>query len=1093
MAVAAPLRAEILVRLVGPFEVLRDGAPVGAAELGSRKARLLVKLLAAERARVVTVDRVVEVLWAGEAGPRRPAENVATLVSRLRRVLGPSWVEGGRDGYRLARPPDVTVDLDEAQGWVSEAERRDSAGEPGLALAAASRAIDLLGAGQALEDEPDADWSQPVRAQLISLLRKGRHVLAQAALDAGDPRLAESAAQAALAADPYDEPACRLLMRALQALGEPARALVAFAALQDLLAADLGADPAPETRDLHLALLRDAPTTRVRPSGNDAETLGLVGRGEELRRLRSAWNDAAAGAGSLVLVVGEAGIGKTRLCEELVAIASTTGGTVLRARCHEAERSLFLQPVVDAVDGAFRTLPPELTRSAADDAAEVLAGLVPAAAALLGPAGPHSGRTSAQLERRRAFEAVDGFVRRLSVPGPVLLYLDDLHTAGRATVELLHYLSRHAPTRRVLLVATVRAEEGVELLDLLAGVGSRLDLATLPPAAVARLAAAAGRPELAEPIQRRTGGHALFVVETLRALAAGEEGVPRSLQDTVLARVRRAGAGVEEVLRAGSVLGSSYDPAVVATMLGTPMSAVVTRSEEGLGARLLVPRGREYEFANDLVREVLYATTSVPARLAFHHQAADLLTDRPEAVAGHAVAAEDWPRAARALLRAGEQALSRYAAADAEELLGRSLEAAARSGDLDVRARALLARAHARVARAGYQDALADLELAVQVSRDTGDQRLEMRALRALGGEAQIALGRPVEEMTGHLQHALRLATSLGDRAMEADLLAWMAILASNALRFDEAVRHGRRAVDAARASGDVVALVAALDGRKTPLAYLGEIDELEPVLTELLPLLRRVGDTFRLHWTIFESGFPAVAAGDWATAAARFQLALDSCRSSGLSAYAPWHVAHLGWLARLQGRDDEALELGRLAVTLNEELPHAWCGATAAALLGGTLIETGQREAAVPVLERGCGLAGQHGSEAYLLRCLAPLAEATGSHEVLAEADAMLSRVGTPPGSAWMGGDFTYLSVARAWLSAGEPARARAVLAPMLVVAQRVPWVAALAQGSLVDAVAASRLGLDDEARSLMQVAADLARRFGLARVEQEATAGPA
>lgn len=790
----------------------------------------------------------------------------------------------------------------------------------------------------------------------------------------------------------------------------------------------------------------------------------------------------------MILVAGEAGIGKTRLCEELVAIVSATGGYVLRARCHEAERSLFLQPVVEAVAGAVRSLPPDVSRFAAGDDSGVVASLVPEAVGVLDAST--RARGPARVERRRSFEAVTGFVRRLSERMPVLVLLDDLHTAGRETVELLHYLARHAAANRVLIAATVRAEEGREVVELLADQAVRIDVPVLPSAAVAQLATAAGRPDLAEPIQQRTGGHALFVVETLRALVAGEEGVPPSLQAAVLARVQRAGPGVEELLRAASVLGSAFEPKVVARLLGDSLPVTLGRSEDAVAARLLVESGPYYEFANDLVREVLYAATSQPLRAAYHEQAADLLADRPESVAGHALAVGDQRRAAEALLLAGQQALERYAAGDAEDLLTRCLDielvatpSAARE-DLLIRGHALLARAHAREVLAAYPSVIADLEQVVAVAREAGDRRLEMLGLRALGGSAAIGLGVPIEESVTHLERGLRLAQDLGDLSMEAEFLAWLAVLFSNALHFDDAVDYGLRAVAAARVSGDERALMAALDGRKTSLAYLGETVELAPVVEELEPLARRLGDQLRLHWVIFESGFPAVAAGRWADAAARFQLAMDTCQRSGQTAYASWYLSHLGWLERLQGNGVRAVQLGQAALARIEEIPHAWSEALVSAQLGTTLLQLGRTDEATVVLERGATLVGITGAESYLLRCLAPLAEATGSRELLDQADGLMATVRTPPGSAWMAGDFAYLALARAWLTAGEPERAHAVLAPMLAVAERVPWVASLAEGSLVQARIAHALGRPDERVQQLARAVDLGERHGLTHI---------
>jgi DNA-binding SARP family transcriptional activator/tetratricopeptide (TPR) repeat protein len=1087
MPIAAAEHPVLRVQLVGTFDVTCDAEPVAANVLGSRKARSLLKLLATQRRRIVTVERIVEVLW-GAAAPERPAENVATLVSRLRRSLGPGVIDGGRDGYRLG--VDVHVDLDDAARWLAEAERRLIAGEGALALAAATRASDTVAAQTVLDDEADAEWAEPARGELADLVGRSRHVLAEAALATGEHQLARTAAEAAIAADPFDEAACRALMRAHRGAGQPARALVAYAQLRDRLAAELGADPAPETQTLHLDVLREQDsraTPRRGTPDSGTESLGLVGRGEELRRLRDAWNEAADRQPRLVVVAGEAGIGKTRLCDELGQIASTTGGTVLAARCYETERSLFLQPIVDALSSAVRVLPPAALRELASDHASALAALVPDVAAVLGIGLPAE-RGSAEIERRRAFEAVTAFVRALADRGPVLLSLDDLQNAGLACVELVHFLIRQARTSRLLVVATVRAEEGAHVIDQLAGVADRLDLGPLPAQAVERLAAAAGQAGMADVILRQTRGHALFVVETLRALASGNSAIPSSLEAAVLARVRRAGKPVEELVRAASVLGASFDPAVVADLMQHAPQDVIARCEDALAARLLVVAGRDYEFANDLVREVLCATTPAPTRLAYHRRAADLLTQRPEAMAAHASAADDWPRAARAWLLAGEQALARAAADDAAALLTRALDASALAGDLEVRARALLARARALEARTAYHEAIADMEEAVSTAHAIGDQRLEMVALRALGGDAQVALGRPADHATMHIHRGLRIATSIGDRAMEADLLARLAIMASNGLAFDESVEYGRRAVAAARASGDEKALAAALDGRKTSLAYIGEVADLGAVLDELGPLLRRQGDLFRLHWLLFESGLPAVAAGDWASAKDCFEQALDVNRRSGFPVFASWHVAHLGWLARLQGDYHTARALGQQAVALDEQMRHAWGGAMSASILGTTMLETGATADAIALFEFGRQLAEQDGAEAYLLRCLAPLAEATRSRAVLAEADAMLARVTVPAGSAWLTGDGAYIAVARAWLAHGEPDRARSVLAPMLAAAHRVPWVAPLAEGSLVDGLAAGVLGRAGEARVLLVRAAELAQRHHLPYVAQQA-----
>jgi DNA-binding SARP family transcriptional activator len=220
--------------------------------VGSRKARTLLALLTVEHGRTVPMDRLVLTLWE-RTPPTRPAENVATLVSRLRTRLGPGVIVGDRSGYRLGEAP--RVDLFEAASLVGMAERDLSAGEAGPALARALAALALIDDAVILADHPSAAWSAPAHALHAGLLRRGRGTVAEAALLEGDPRTAVEAAEAAVRADPLDEAAFRLLMSAYEAGNEPARALLAYERLRRTLDRELGVSPAPATRDLHTAIL----------------------------------------------------------------------------------------------------------------------------------------------------------------------------------------------------------------------------------------------------------------------------------------------------------------------------------------------------------------------------------------------------------------------------------------------------------------------------------------------------------------------------------------------------------------------------------------------------------------------------------------------------------------------------------------------------------------------------------------------------------------------------------------------------------------------------------------------------------------------
>jgi DNA-binding SARP family transcriptional activator len=1099
--------SRVELRLAGAFTVLVAGRELTPGEVGSRKARTLLKLLAVERRGLLSSDRIADVLWDAAGGPpAEPGQAVATLVSRLRAVLGPGVIRGGRDGYRLAGEPEVGVDLDTAARYCEHAELRLPT-VAAAALAAAGHAAELLAAGTALADEPYAAWADTARLELSALLRRVRLTGAQAALAVGDPDTAARYAEAAMTADPLDEAACRLSMSAAALAGEHARALLTYAALRDRLGEELGADPAPATQDLHMAILRaQAPpggtalrTARATPGDRVIpQRPRLAGRDEEIGLLHEAWARAAAGDPCLVMITGEAGIGKTALAVDLEAQAQQDGATVLRARCYEAERSLFLQPIVDAVTPAVSRMTGAALRDLLGEHAPTLAALLPDAAAVLGP--PPSWRGSPEMERRRSFEAVTAFLSGLAARNPVLLVVDDLQYAGKSTVEFTHYLSRHLYGSRLLVVVTARAEDPEQADAVLAPVATRVELGPLNPAAVAQLAREAGQEGRAEAILRRTRGHTLFVVEVVRALAAGDAGVPESLRSAVQARVRRTGAAAESLLRAAAVLGAAFDPLVLAELLDLAPAAVLDLCEQALQARLLIVSGRDYEFANDLIREVMYASTPEPARLAHHRRAADLLTTQPEVLARHASAAGDWTRAGRAWALAAENAMRRYATSDAIALSTQALEAAERGEDEELRVRALVLRGCAQEAAGAYDAAFGDLTLGAAAARMVGDPRLELRAISELGRSRPWSVkagaaaapaapgGAPIDYYMANLASGLRIAGSLGDRASEADLLSQMAVASANRLRLADALDYGKRAVSAARASGEGHALAAGLDGLKIAYLNVGDLGGLAGVLDELRPLLRGLGDLYRLQWAEFESAYLSIAPGDLDKAAEAMQAGLEVNRRGGYPHFAAYYIAHLGWLARLRGDDKEAMTLGQRAVDIAEQGEQSWWQAAACAMLGGTLLQAGDRTAATALLERGLTAAQRAGTEAYLLYCTAPLAAATRSPAVLADADRLLGQADIPAGGAWLLGEDAYRALAQAWLDRGEPDRARAVLAPLLALAERVPWVPALAASLAADARALIRLGEGERARAQLLRAERLAAAHGLAHVREEA-----
>lgn len=1030
------MAARVRILLSSAITVEVGGVAVRGRDLGSRKARTLLALLVAERGRLVPLDRIVDVLWP-EDQPADPAANVSTLVSRCRRLLGDSLASAPGRAYGLVGGT-CSVDLDEATALLDEAQDRVGAHEHGLAAAGSRLALDLLGSQPALVDEPDADWVRAVREQADELRARARHVLATA-LTTIEPAEAVRVATAATAADPFDEGAARDLMRAQVAAGRTAAALATYDGLARRLREELGTDPDAATAALHLDLLRARALVREEAPERGAAAVALIGRDAELALLGRAWTRTANGAGGMVGVDGEPGIGKTRLLDATAEVAGRTGGLVLRARCHPAERSLFLQPYVDAIRPVLLESSPtraaELVRGHADawilllpELASVGAVIDPADNSVPGLAA------SADLQRRRAYDAIAAVLRRLAHRAPVLLCVDDLQDAGAATVDLLGYLAERLRDTRVLLVAAVRSEDS-DAVRRLADHGAVVHLGALPRSAVDALAAAAGLARHASAVMERTAGHALSVVECLRALASGDPGVPATLAAAILARVDRLAPGVREVLLAGAVLGRRVDPTRLAALGGWTEVAAVRDCEELVRRGLLVRSDRGYEFVNDLVQECVHVSLPPALAAAYHRRAADLTTDRPELMAEHAYASGDPDRAAHGWLLAGEDAMRKGAVEDAQTLLDRGVASAEAPA---LRARLLLERARAQEARTTFAAALDDIDEALRLARAGPDRRLEMTALRARGGDVAVALRRPLTEIADHLEASLSLAADLGDRWAEATITTRLTVLEAGRLRLGHALARAEAGLARARAVASPESVVVALDGVKTALGYLGDTDRLGPVIAELEPELRRRGHTWLLQWAVFDSAFVPAAVGDWVDARSRVEEAVALNRRSGYAAYAGYFTAHLGWFDRLAGDLDNALVRGRTALAQTSPVDHPWWYATAAGLLSATLLDLDRPGEAAEVARGGLATTGPETPEAWRVRCLAPLAAATGAPEHLERGAALLAGADCPPGGAWLVGADCYLLLARACLARDDPEAASRWLATLRPATER-------------------------------------------------------
>lgn len=1015
----------VRLTLCGTLTVTRLDEVLAGPRLGTRKARVLLAALAAAPRAGVTLDRLTEAVWP-DRPPRDPQGNLATLASRLRKVVGDGLIEPGPASYALGRG--VALDVDEADDLVAAAVSRLARGEATLAVAAAGRALALLGDADGLAEECDGAWADGLRSRVAELRREARHVRSAAATVTGQSDLARASAAAAAEADPYDERAHRDLMVALVRDGRASAALDLYAALTDRLADELGTDPDPETRQLQLAVLRGEPLGGAPASAPPRRAAALVGREAELGHLDRAWSDAARGRPSLVVVTGVPGIGKTRLLAEVSSAAAASGGLVLSARCRPGERSLFLQPFVEVLRPVLLALPEPTLRTLLGGHLAPWTRLLPELGDLFGSVpGPE---VSHALARRRSFDAVVAVVTGLAARQPVLLAIDDLQYGADVTADLVAHLAARLDGSPVLVVAAARTE-GLAALRHVTALGEQLALGPLPPSAVDALATAAGFGGRAGEVHARSLGHPLSVVASLQALASGTPGLPDDIAGAVAAQLDLLDEEPAEAAGAASVLGTRVEPRLLAGLVGRPEVDVVLTCERLVRTGLMTRAGDVYDFANDLVQEAVLATLPLPLAVAYHRRAADLTADRPEQMAWHARAAGEPDRAALGSLEAGRRARRSGALDDALALLDQAAENAATADDPALVARVLLERARVHEARADYAAAERDCLAARRTAELTADPRLRMRSSRLLGGDVSVARRRPLLEVIEHNREGLAVAAELGDPVAEAVFRTRLVVLDATRLRLTDALGRAEAGLGEARVTGFPEVVARSLDGLKSVHAYCGDATGLRVVLDELIPLLVDLRLSWLLQWALLESALVPAAEGRWAEARRRVDDALEANRETGYGAYTGFFRAQRGWLARLSGDLDSAVEDGRRSVAESSPTDHPWWYATAAGTHAVTLLQLGRRDEAADLCRAGLGALSGEAGAAYRLRCLAPLAAATG--EGLLEADRLLTGIQAPASRAWVSGADAYDAVAAAWLEAGEPARAHGALAPLL------------------------------------------------------------
>jgi DNA-binding CsgD family transcriptional regulator len=576
-----------------------------------------------------------------------------------------------------------------------------------------------------------------------------------------------------------------------------------------------------------------------------------VGRGRELEHLKTALESARGGRGSMVMLVGEPGIGKTALCEQLSTFVEQRGGLSLVGHCYpEGSASLPYQPFVEALEGFARPRDAKTLRLELGPGAPEVARIVPFVKALL-QLEPAPGE-SPEDDRLRLLDGVLGCLRTIGASQPLLLVLEDLHDADRGTLDLLVYLARHLAGTPLLAVGTYRDVDVDRAHPLAAALAElrrvsqveRLQLGELSVDEVQKLMATSTRQSvprsLAELVHRRSGGNALFTRELLRFLVSeslverrggvlrwvGEEDtfareMPEGLRDVVGKRLSRLSSAANHVLSVAAVIGREFELEVLRSVQSRPDDELESALAESVDAAILQERSVigttiTYRFSHAFFQQTLYAEMVAPRRIRLHQQVARAFEEI------HRRRVDDY---------AAELAEHYAFSSDAEDLAKavHYAEVAARRAT-DVFA---------------YGEAARQLEraLVVQDLVDPDNRAKRCDLLLSLG-EALIPAGETERVSTQVAPDAFRLAEAIGDRsrAFHASRLALDSLFASGRiasqpeyLAWAERATHSAAPVSVERCHADL-ALATARFNR-------GQFAQARELRLEALALARQCAD----------------------------------------------------------------------------------------------------------------------------------------------------------------------------------------------------------------------------------------------------------
>jgi class 3 adenylate cyclase/tetratricopeptide (TPR) repeat protein len=759
----------------------------------------------------------------------------------------------------------------------------------------------------------------------------------------------------------------------------------------------------------------------------------FIGREQEIRVLEERFAEVDTGQGQVVSILGDPGIGKSRL---LMEFRQRIGDRASWVEGHSVSfgHSMAFHPVVDSMRRNFRL--------EEQDPAEVMRAKVAASVARIGPGleptlpyvfymlgvaepGDPVQHMDPQIRRAETFDALRQLLLRAAARKPQVMVYEDLHWSDNATREFLTFLIDSIPRSRVLILLTLRPGQDLALAERT--YATRLVLRNLSTEesadmTVAVLASADLPPELHGIVQRKAEGNPFFVEELIKSL--GETGallrrgerwaldrpldqiaVPDTIQDVLMARIDHLEEEPRQALQLAAVIGREFTQRLLDRIAeirrGTTAILRELQAIELIYETALFPE-LAYMFKHALTQDVAYRSLLAQRRRELHRRIgeaieelyADRLAEHYAVLAHHFARGEDWSRAAAYFEKAADRAAAAFAIHEALALYDEAIEALDRGG--------------------GGTAALCK----------QGD-------LRAEKGDLCMSLS---DFERAHEEHAkaARIGSQLADGAREGSALAGMALTSVLAHKFEQCLEEAERATTLGHAIGSAEILAAAQLATGFVQVVTGHLEQAETSLTTAHEISRSQRQTFHQAHASVLLGLLENWRGRYEIAIVRSEEGIAVARDH----HHPFPLmqgqfAH--GLARTgRGDYDDALRVFNEGLALAEKLGSGFFHSRFLNSLGWIHAECGDLEHAIQLNERGLGVARERGDPETIANCELNLGDAFRakgdlalSRELFAGVHDLVRRPSTSDWMKWRYSQHLFAGLGEIWLASDDPAKA--------------------------------------------------------------------